>query len=125
MLNHLVYPTEECTGLSQSSRVCEIPSWIVRIYVAVSLLRRPRLATSDRKRRACLREALFSRASESRPIVACTTKGRLPRLSWYGHIGLLQRDIEDITRIVLDNNIPGKRPRGRPASDEWTISGGI
>ena len=34
------------------------------------------------------------------------------RLSWYGHIK--RRKPEDVTRTVLDMEIPGKRPRGRP-----------
>ena len=34
------------------------------------------------------------------------------RLSWYGHIK--RRKPEDMTRTVLDMEIPGKRPRGRP-----------
>ena len=45
---------------------------------------------------------------KQRSIVAHVTKRQL---SWYGHIR--QRDTEYITRMVLDKDIPGKRPRGR------------
>ena len=34
------------------------------------------------------------------------------RLSWYGHIK--RRKLEDMTRTVLDMEIPGKRPIVRP-----------
>ena len=43
------------------------------------------------------------------PIVDQVTKRRL---SWDGHIK--RRTPEDMTRTVLDMEIPGKRPRGRP-----------
>ena len=43
------------------------------------------------------------------PIVDQVTKRRL---SWYGHIK--RRKPEYMTRTVLDMEIPGKRPRGRP-----------
>ena len=43
------------------------------------------------------------------PIVDQVT---IRRLSWYGHIK--RRKPEDMTRTVLDTEILGKRPRGRP-----------
>ena len=43
------------------------------------------------------------------PIVDQVTK---QRLSWYVHIK--RRKPEDMTRTVLDMEIPGNRPRGRP-----------
>ena len=62
------------------------------------------ISLKDRVRRDEIRKRL-----NVMPIVDQFTKRRL---SWYGHIK--RRKPEDMTRTVLDMEIPGKRRRGRP-----------